>query len=130
MSKSIKLEEDVYLESNSVNYKRNNLEQFLVNRFTINSIKIGNLADFNQQYGYKQVNIEVPANSMMIVCGLHTNGVGASCGLQITNIYNGLYKNDTDKAVNIICYLNYHCDTTITDTSYDTYLQVLFVKVK
>lgn len=129
MSKSIKLEEDVYLDSNSVNYKRNNLEQFLVNRFTINSIKIGKLTDFNQQYGYKQVNIEVPANSIMVVCGLHTGQVGGSSGLQITNIYSGLCRNDTDEVMTNPYYLNYYRDV-ITENDANVYLQVLFVKVK
>lgn len=129
MSKSIKLEEDIYLESNSVNYKRNNLEQFLVNRFTIDSIKIGKLTDFNQQYGYKQVDIAIPANSIMIVCGLHTDQVGGSSGLQITNIYNGLCRNNTDEVMTNLYYLNYHRDV-ISENDGDVYLQVLFVKVK
>ena len=91
MSKSLKLKNDTYIDSSSVNYKRKNLEQFLVNRFTLDDINIGKLTDFNQQYGYKQVSIKVPANSIMIVCGVHTEQVDASSGLQITNINNGLY---------------------------------------
>ena len=67
MSKSLKLKNDTYIDSSSINYKRKNLEQFLVNRFTLNDINIGKLTDFNQQYGYKQVSIKVPANSIMIV---------------------------------------------------------------
>ena len=101
MSKSLKLKNDAYIDSSSINYKRKNLEQFLVNRFTLNDINIGELTDFNQQYGYKQVSIEIPANSIMIVCGLHTAQVGGSSGLQMTNIYNGLYRNDTDEIVTI-----------------------------
>lgn len=127
MSKSLKLD-DAYIDSSSINYKRNNLEQFLVNRFTINRIKIGKLTDFNQQYGYKQVNIEVPANSIMVVCGLHTNQVGGSSGLQITNIYSGLCRNDTDEVMTNPYYLNYHRDV-ITENDGDVYLQVLFVKI-
>ena len=129
MSKSIKLKNDTYIDSSSVNYKRKNLEQFLVNRFTLNDINIGELTDFNQQYGYKQVSIKVPANSIMIVCGLHTAQVGGSSGLQMTNIYNGLYRNDTDEIVTINYYLNYHRDI-ITENVDTVYLQVLFVNTK
>lgn len=129
MSKSLKLKNDTYIDSSSVNYKRKNLEQFLVNRFTLDDINIGKLTDFNQQYGYKQVSIEVPANSIMIVCGLHTGQVGGSSGLQITNIYNGLYRNDTDEIATVNYYLNYHCNV-ITENEGDVYLQVLFVNIK
>lgn len=129
MSKSLKLKNDTYIDSSSVNYKRKNLEQFLVNRFTLNDINIGELTDFNQQYGYKQVSIKVPANSIMIVCGLHTAQVGGSSGLQMTNIYNGLYRNDTDEIVTIDYYLNYHRDV-ITENEGKIYLQVLFINTK
>ena len=129
MSKSLKLKNDTYIDSSSVNYKRKNLEQFLVNRFTLNDINIGELTDFNQQYGYKQVSIEIPANSIMIVCGLHTAQVGGSSGLQMTNIYNGLYRNDTDEIVTIDYYLNYHRDV-ITESEGKIYLQVLFINTK
>lgn len=129
MSKSIKLKNDTYWDSGSVNYKRKNLEQFLVNRFTLDDINIGKLTDFNQQYGYKPVSIKVPANSIMIVCGLHTAQVGGSSGLQMTNIYNGLYRNDTDEIVTVNYYLNYHRDV-ITENEGDVYLQVLFVNIK
>lgn len=129
MSKSIKLKNDTYIDSNSVNYKRKNLEQFLVNRFTLEDIRIGTLNDFNQQYGYKQVSIKMPANSIMIVCGLHTAQVGGSSGLQMTNIYNGLYRNDTDEIATVNYYLNYHCNV-ITENEGDVYLQVLFVNIK
>lgn len=129
MSKSIKLKNDTYIDSGSVNYKRKNLEQFLVNRFTLDDINIGKLTDFNQQYGYKQVSIKVPANSIMIVCGLHTAQVGGSSGLQMTNIYNGLYRNDTDEIVTIDYYLNYHRDV-ITESEGKIYLQVLFINTK
>ena len=129
MSKSLKLKNDTYIDSSSINYKRKNLEQFLVNRFTLNDINIGELTDFNQQYGYKQVSIKVPANSIMIVCGLHTNQVGGSSGLQMTNIYNGLYRNDTDEIVTIDYYLNYHRDV-ITESEGKIYLQVLFINTK
>lgn len=129
MSKSLKLKNDAYIDSSSVNYKRKNLEQFLVNRFTLDDINIGKLTDFNQQYGYKQVSIKVPANSIMIVCGLHTAQVGGSSGLQMTNIYNGLYRNDTDEIVTIDYYLNYHRDV-ITESEGKIYLQVLFINTK
>lgn len=129
MSKSLKLKNDTYIDSSSINYKRKNLEQFLVNRFTLNDINIGELTDFNQQYGYKQVSIKVPANSIMIVCGLHTAQVGGSSGLQMTNIYNGLYRNDTDEIVTIDYYLNYHRDV-ITESEGKIYLQVLFINTK
>lgn len=129
MSKSLKLKNDAYIDSSSVNYKRKNLEQFLVNRFTLDDINIGELTDFNQQYGYKQVSIKVPANSIMIVCGLHTAQVGGSSGLQMTNIYNGLYRNDTDEIVTIDYYLNYHRDV-ITENEGKIYLQVLFINTK
>lgn len=129
MSKSLKLKNDTYIDSSSINYKRKNLEQFLVNRFTLNDINIGELTDFNQQYGYKQVSIKVPANSIMIVCGLHTAQVGGSSGLQMTNIYNGLYRNDTDEIVTIDYYLNYHRDV-ITENEGKIYLQVLFINTK
>lgn len=129
MSKSLKLKNDTYIDSSSINYKRKNLEQFLVNRFTLNDINIGKLTDFNQQYGYKQVSIKVPANSIMIVCGLHTAQVGGSSGLQMTNIYNGLYRNDTDEIVTINYYLNYHRDV-ITESEGTIYLQVLFINTK
>lgn len=129
MSKSLKLKNDTYIDSSSVNYKRKNLEQFLVNRFTLDDINIGKLTDFNQQYGYKQVSIEIPANSIMIVCGLHTAQVGGSSGLQMTNIYNGLYRNDTDEIVTIDYYLNYHRDV-ITENEGKIYLQVLFINTK
>ena len=129
MSKSLKLKNDAYIDSSSVNYKRKNLEQFLVNRFTLNDINIGELTDFNQQYGYKQVSIKVPANSIMIVCGLHTAQVDGSSGLQMTNIYNGLYRNDTDEIVTIDYYLNYHRDV-ITESEGKIYLQVLFINTK
>ena len=129
MSKSLKLKNDTYIDSSSVNYKRKNLEQFLVNRFTLDDINIGKLTDFNQQYGYKQVSIKVPANSIMIVCGLHTAQVGGSSGLKMTNIYNGLYRNDTDEIVTIDYYLNYHRDV-ITESEGKIYLQVLFINTK
>ena len=129
MSKSLKLKNDTYIDSSSVNYKRKNLEQFLVNRFTLDDINIGKLTDFNQQYGYKQVSIKVPANSIMIVCGLHTAQVDGSSGLQMTNIYNGLYRNDTDEIVTIDYYLNYHRDV-ITESEGKIYLQVLFINTK
>ena len=129
MSKSLKLKNDAYIDSSSVNYKRKNLEQFLVNRFTLDDINIGKLTDFNQQYGYKQVSIKVPANSIMIVCGLHTAQVDGSSGLQMTNIYNGLYRNDTDEIVTIDYYLNYHCNVIIENEG-KVYLQVLFVNTK
>ncbi|MGN1342869.1 MAG: hypothetical protein ACI4VL_06760 [Bacilli bacterium] len=129
MSKSVKLKNNTYLDSMSVNYKRNNLEQFLINRFTLDDINIGKLTDFNQQYGYKQVSIEVPANSIMIVCGLHTGQVSGSSGLQMTNIYNGLYRNDTDEIATVVYYLNYHRNV-ITENKSDVYLQVLFVNIK
>lgn len=129
MSKSLKLKNDTYIDSSSVNYKRKNLEQFLVNRFTLNNINIGKLTDFNQLYGYKHASIEVPANSIMIVCGLHTSQVGGSSGLQMTNIYNGLYRNDTDEIVTTNYYLNYHRDI-ITENEDTVYLQVLFVNTK
>lgn len=129
MSKSLKFKNDTYIDSRSINYKRKNLEQFLVNRFTLDDINIGKLTDFNQQYGYKQVSIEIPANSIMIVCGLHTAQVGGSSGLQMTNIYNGLYRNDTDEIVTIDYYLNYHRDV-ITESEGKIYLQVLFINTK
>lgn len=129
MSKSLKLKNDTYIDSSSINYKRKNLEQFLVNRFTLNDINIGELTDFNQQYGYKQVSIKVPANSIMIVCGLHTAQVGGSSGLQMTNIYNGLYRNDTDEIVTIDYYLNYYRNV-ITENEGKIYLQVLFINTK
>ena len=129
MSKSLKLKNDTYIDSSSINYKRKNLEQFLVNRFTLDDINIGKLTDFNQLYGYKQVSIKMPANSIMIVCGLHTAQVGGSSGLQMTNIYNGLYRNDTDEIVTIDYYLNYHRDV-ITESEGKIYLQVLFINTK
>lgn len=129
MSKSLKLKNDTYIDSSSINYKRKNLEQFLVNRFTLNDINIGELTDFNQQYGYKQVSIKVPANSIMIVCGLHTAQVGGSSGLQMTNIYNGLYRNDTDEIVTVDYYLNYYRNV-ITESEGKIYLQVLFINTK
>ena len=129
MSKSLKLKNDAYIDSSSVNYKRKNLEQFLVNRFTLDDINIGKLTDFNQQYGYKQVNIEIPANSIMIVCGVHTEQVDASSGLQITNINNGLYRNDTDEIATVDYYLNYYRNV-ITESEGKIYLQVLFINTK
>ena len=129
MSKSLKLKNDTYIDSSSVNYKRKNLEQFLVNRFTLNDINIGKLTDFNRQYGYKQVIIKIPANSIMIVCGVHTAQVGGSSGLQITNINNGLYRNDTDEIATVDYYLNYHRDV-ITENAGKIYLQVLFINTK
>ena len=129
MSKSLKLKNDTYIDSSSINYKRKNLEQFLVNRFTLDDINIGKLTDFNQLYGYKQVSIKMPANSIMIVCGLHTAQVGGSSGLQMTNIYNGLYRNDTDEIVTIDYYLNYHRDV-ITESEGKIYLQVLFINTQ
>lgn len=129
MSKSLKLKNDAYIDSSSVNYKRKNLEQFLVNRFTLDDINIGKLTDFNQQYGYKQVSIEIPANSIMIVCGLHTAQVAASRGLQMTNINNGLFRNDTDEIVTVDYYLNYYRNV-ITENEGKIYLQVLFINTK
>ena len=129
MSKNLKLKNDAYIDSSSVNYKRKNLEQFLVNRFTLDDINIGKLTDFNQQYGYKQVSIKVPANSIMIVCGLHTAQVDGSSGLQMTNIYNGLYRNDTDEIVTVDYYLNYYRNV-ITESEGEVYLQVLFINTK
>ena len=129
MSKSLKLKNDTYIDSSSVNYKRKNLEQFLVNRFTLNDINIGKLTDFNQQYGYNQASIKVPANSIMIVCGLHTAQVGGSSGLQMTNIYNGLYRNDTDEIATVNYYLNYYRNV-ITENEDKIYLQVLFINTK
>ena len=129
MSKSLKLKNDTYIDSSSVNYKRKNLEQFLVNRFTLDDINIGKLTDFNQQYGYKQVSIKVPANSIMIVCGVHTGQVDASSGLQITNINNGLYRNDTDEIATVDYYLNYYRNV-ITESEGKIYLQVLFINTK
>lgn len=101
----------------------------LVNRFTLDDINIGKLTDFNQQYGYKQVNIEIPANSIMIVCGVHTEQVDASSGLQITNINNGLYRNDTDEIATVDYYLNYYRNV-ITESEGKIYLQVLFINTK
>ena len=129
MSKSLKLKNDTYIDSSYINYKRKNLEQFLVNRFTLDDINIGKLTDFNQQYGYKQVNIEIPANSIMIVCGVHTEQVDASSGLQITNINNGLYRNDTDEIATVDYYLNYYRNV-ITESEGKIYLQVLFINTK
>ena len=129
MSKSLKLKNDTYIDSSSVNYKRKNLEQFLVNRFTLDDINIGKLTDFNQQYGYKQVSIKVPANSIMIVCGVHTGQVDASSGLQITNINNGLYRNDTDEIATVDYYLNYYRNV-ITESEGKIYSQVLFINTK
>ena len=129
MCKSLKLKNETYIDSSSINYKRKNLEQFLVNRFTLDDINIGKLTDFNQQYGYKQVSIEIPANSIMIVCGLHTGQVGASGGLQITNINNGLCRNDTDEIATVDYYLNYYRNV-ITENEGKIYLQVLFINTK
>ena len=129
MGKSIKLKNDTYIDSSSINYKRKNLEQFLINRFTLDDIPIGKLNDFNQSYGYKQVYIKIPPNSIMIVCGVHTGQVGASGGLLTTNINNGLLRNDTDEAITVDYYLNYYRHV-ITDSTGKIYLQVLFINTK
>ena len=90
-------------------------------------INLGKLSDFNQSYMYKTLRIPCPARTIALVTGLHTGGVGASVGLQMTNIYNGLYVNNLDKDVTFEWYGNFVLKESAPTASNALYLDVLYL---
>lgn len=90
-------------------------------------INIGKLSDFNQAYMYKSMRLPCPARTIAIITGLHTGAVGASFGLQMTNIYNGLYVNNLDREVSFEWYGNFVLRSSAPDVDSPVYLDVLYL---
>lgn len=129
MAKSIKLKDNTYWSDKSLIYENLELGYWLKNRVYHNHINLGYLTQFNQAYGYKEVPMTCPANTMVIVVGLYTGGVSASMGLQISNIYNGVYTNSTNVPVSYSYWFNYMLRGNAPTDNTAVYLDVVYIKL-
>lgn len=99
----------------------------IVYKMARSQINIGKLSDFNQAYMYKSLRIPCPARTIALIAGLHTGGVGASVGLQMTSIYNGVYVNNLDREVTFEWYGNFVLRDAAPTASNALYLDVLYL---
>jgi len=129
MAKSIKLKDNTYWSDNSIIYENQELGYWLNNRVYRDQISIGYISQFNQAYGYKEIPMTCPAKTMLVVTGLHSGAVSGSMGLQITNIYNGIYVNNTSTAISYSYWLNYVLRGNAPTDNKAVYLDVLCIKL-